>query len=46
MLTRVTGTAIAQQVCSDLTGLGLELNRIRGQGYNGAKNMAGACTAL
>ena len=39
-LPRVTGEAIASQVCSDLRNVGLEIKNIRGQGYNGASNMA------
>ena len=41
-LSRITGVAIAKQVCSDLTNLGLELKNIRGQGYDGASNMSSA----
>ena len=39
-LPRVTGEAIATNVCSDLASLGLELKNIRGQGYDGASNMS------
>lgn len=39
-LTRITGEAIAKQVRKDLIDLGLALENIRGQGYNGATNMA------
>ena len=39
-LTRVTGEAIAAQVCSDLRSLDLDLTNIRGQGYDGASNMS------
>ena len=39
-LSRVTGEAIASRICSDLTNLGLALNNIRGQGYDGASSMS------
>ena len=39
-LTRVTGDAIAVQICKDLEDLGMQLSDIRGQGYDGAANMA------
>ncbi len=39
-LTRVTGEAIAAQICQDLEALGLQLSNIRGQGYDGASNMS------
>ena len=39
-LVRVTGEAIASQIISDLKCLGLDVKNIRGQGYDGASNMA------
>ena len=39
-LTRLTRKAIASVVVSDLEGLGLDICRIRGQGYDGASNMS------
>ena len=39
-LTRVTGEAIANQICSNLRSLGLEIKNLRGQGYDGASNMS------
>ena len=41
-LSRITGVAIAKQICSDLTDLGLDLKNIRGQGYDRASNMSSA----
>ena len=35
-LVRVTGEAIATQICSDLKKLDLNIKNIRGQGYDGA----------
>ena len=45
-LSHVTGEAIAARVCSDLTNLGLELENIRGQGYDGASNMSSSRVGL
>jgi len=39
-LTRVTGEAIAKQLFSDLRSLNIDIKKIRGQGYDGAKNMS------
>ena len=39
-LVRVTGEAIAAQICNDLAGLDLDVKNIRGQGYDGASNMS------
>ena len=39
-LSHVTGEAIATRICCDLTNLSLDLNNIRGQGYDGASNMS------
>ena len=39
-LTRVTGEAIAKQLFSDLKDLNIDIKIIRGQGYDGAKNMS------
>ena len=39
-LTRVTGEAIAKQLFSDLKDLNIDIKKIRGQGYDGAKNMS------
>ena len=39
-LPRVTGEAIASQVCNDPRNVGLEIKNIGGQGYDGASNMA------
>ena len=36
-LTRVTGEAIAKQLFSDLKDLNIDIKKIRGQGYDGAK---------
>lgn len=45
-LTRVTGEAIAARVCSDLADLGLDIENIRGQGYDGASNMSSSRVGL
>ena len=45
-LTRLTGKAIASVVVSDLEGLGLDICRIRGQGYDGASNMSSSRIGL
>lgn len=37
-LTRVTGEAIADQICKDLETLGLDISNARGQGYDGASS--------
>ena len=39
-LVRVTGDAIAAQICNDLEGLNLDIKNVRGQGYDGASNMS------
>lgn len=39
-LTRVTGEAIAKQLFSDLKDLNIDVKKIRGQGYDGARNMS------
>ena len=39
-LVRVTGEAIAAQICNDLAGLDLDVKNIRGQGYDGASNLS------
>ena len=40
--TGVTGKCLADKIISSLTTLGLNLNYLRGQAYDGAGNMAGA----
>ena len=45
-LTRVTGEAIATRVCSDLADLGLDIENIRGQGYDGASSMSSSRIGL
>ena len=39
-LTRVIREAIAARACSDLAGFGLDIENIRGQGYDAASNMS------
>ena len=39
-LPRITGEVIAETIVSTLQGLGLEIENVRGQGYNGAANMS------
>jgi len=39
-LPRTTGEVIAETIVSTLQGLGLELENVRGQGYDGAANMS------
>ena len=38
-LPRITGEVIAEMIVSALQGLGLEIENVRGQGYDGATNM-------
>ena len=45
-LVRVTGEAIATQICSDLKKLDLDIKNIRGQGYDGASNMSSDRTGV
>ena len=45
-LTQVIGEAIAARVCSDLADLGLDIENIRGQDYNGASNMSSSHVGL
>lgn len=45
-LTRVTGEAIAKQLFSDLKDLNIDVKKIRGQGYDGAKNMSSECVGV
>ena len=37
-LRRITGEVIAETIVSTLQGLGLEIENVRGQGYDGAAN--------
>jgi len=39
-LPRTTGEVIAETIVSTLQGLGLEIENVRGQGYDGAANMS------
>ena len=39
-LTRITGDAIAAQMCKDFEDLGMQLSALHDQGYDGAANMA------
>ena len=39
-LPRITGEVIAKPIVSTLQGLGLEIENVRGQGYDGAANMS------
>ena len=39
-LPRITGEVIAETIVSTLQGLGLKIENIRGQGYDGASNMS------
>ena len=39
-LPRITGEVIAEMIVSTLQGLGLKIENIRGQGYDGAANMS------
>lgn len=39
-LPRITGEVIAETIVSTLQGLGLEIENVRGQGYDGAANMS------
>ena len=41
-LTSTTGEALADCILTNLSRLGLDLNFLRGQGYDGASNMSGA----
>ena len=43
---RVTGEAIATQICSNLRKLDLDIRNIRGQGYDGASNMSSSSTGV
>ena len=45
-LARVTGKSIAAQICSDLRSLELNIENIRGQGYDGAANMSSDRTGV
>ena len=45
-MTRLTGKAIASVVVSDIEGLGLDICRIHGQGYDGASNMSSSRIGL
>ena len=39
----VSGAALSTKILDTLSGYGLDPNLIRGQGYDGAGNMAGKC---
>ena len=39
-LTRTTGEAFSKEICESLEALGLDIKNLRGQGYDGAANMA------
>jgi len=39
-LPRITGEVTAETIVSTLQGLGLEIENVRGQGYDGAANMS------
>ena len=45
-LSRITGEALASVVMHDLKELGLDLNNVRGQGYDGAANMSSSRVGL